>query len=226
MKRKHGSLWNNIKLIEIWHSFTFPTQKWEWHLEKSDHVTNPVLCWMLYLVAQLCLTLCNPMDCSLLGSSDLGDSPDKNTGVACHTLLQGIFSTQGSNPGLPHCMDSLPTESPGNPPLASCCTLPWFRWRLPCLALSQTETPHWPFICSLRMTGSFLLTFPLGSLHYLFCLYWFSPWNFSLVLCYIRSQFRHYLLRESLHQTVISKVPFCKHIPDHIPSPDNLISCL
>ena len=29
-------------------------------------------------------------------------SPDKNTGVGCHALLQGIFPTQGSNPGLPH----------------------------------------------------------------------------------------------------------------------------
>ena len=26
------------------------------------------------------------------------DSPDKNTGVGCHALLQGIFLTQGSNP--------------------------------------------------------------------------------------------------------------------------------
>ena len=31
------------------------------------------------------------------------DSPGKNTGVGCHSLLQGIFPTQGSNPGLPHC---------------------------------------------------------------------------------------------------------------------------
>ena len=31
-----------------------------------------------------------------------GDSPGKNTGVGCHVLLQGIFPTQGSNPGLPH----------------------------------------------------------------------------------------------------------------------------
>ena len=28
------------------------------------------------------------------------DSPGKNTGVGCHALLQGIFSTQGSNLGL------------------------------------------------------------------------------------------------------------------------------
>ena len=26
-----------------------------------------------------------------------GDSPDKNTGVGCHALLQGIFLTQGLN---------------------------------------------------------------------------------------------------------------------------------
>ena len=31
------------------------------------------------------------------------DSPGKSTGVGCHFLLQGIFPTQGSNPGLPHC---------------------------------------------------------------------------------------------------------------------------
>ena len=31
------------------------------------------------------------------------DSPGKNTGVGCHALLQGIFPTQGSNLGLPHC---------------------------------------------------------------------------------------------------------------------------
>ena len=31
------------------------------------------------------------------------DSPDKNTGVSCHFLLQSIFLNQGSNPGLLHC---------------------------------------------------------------------------------------------------------------------------
>ena len=47
-------------------------------------------------------TLCNPMDCSSPGSSVHGVSPGKNTGVGCHDLLQGIFPTQGSNPGLPN----------------------------------------------------------------------------------------------------------------------------
>ena len=54
------------------------------------------------LVSRLCLTLCDPMDCSPPGSSLHGDSPGKNTGVGCHVLLQGIFPTQGSNPDLPH----------------------------------------------------------------------------------------------------------------------------
>ena len=30
------------------------------------------------------------------------DPSSKNTGVGCHFLLQGIFPTQGSNPGLLH----------------------------------------------------------------------------------------------------------------------------
>ena len=54
------------------------------------------------LVTQLCLTLCDPRDCSPPGFSVHGDSPGRNTGVGCHSILQGIFPTQGSNPGLLH----------------------------------------------------------------------------------------------------------------------------
>ena len=71
---------------------------------------NAVLC----LVTQSCPTLCNPMDYSPLGSSVQGIFPGKNTGVGCHALLQGIFPTQGLNPGLPQA-DSLPSEPPGKP---------------------------------------------------------------------------------------------------------------
>ena len=35
------------------------------------------------------------------------DSPGKNTGMGSHFLLQGIFPTQGSNPGLLHCRQIL-----------------------------------------------------------------------------------------------------------------------
>jgi len=43
------------------------------------------------------------MDYSLPGSSVHGGSPGKDTGVGCHAFLQGIFPTQGSNPGLLQC---------------------------------------------------------------------------------------------------------------------------
>ena len=42
------------------------------------------------------------------------DFPGKSTGTGCHFLLQGIFLTQGLNPGLPHCRHTrLPSEPPG-----------------------------------------------------------------------------------------------------------------
>ena len=46
------------------------------------------------LVARLCPTLCNPMDCHLLGSSVHG-IPGKNTGVGSHSFLWGSFPTKG-----------------------------------------------------------------------------------------------------------------------------------
>ena len=72
-----------------------------WYLHPAVHLcVCPFPCalpWCLHpavhlcvcLVAQSCLTLCNPMACSLPDSSVHGDSPGKNTGVGCHALLQG-----------------------------------------------------------------------------------------------------------------------------------------
>ena len=51
---------------------------------------------------QLCLTLCDPLEYSLSGSSGPCNFAGKNTGVSCYVLLQGIFPTQGSNPSLLH----------------------------------------------------------------------------------------------------------------------------
>ena len=52
------------------------------------------------LVAQSCLTVCDPTDCGPPDSSVLGDSPGTNPGVGGHTLLQGVFLTQGLGLGL------------------------------------------------------------------------------------------------------------------------------
>ena len=48
-------------------------------------------------VAQMCLTLCDPMDCSPWNCSG------QNIGMGSFSFLQGIFPTQGSNPGFLHC---------------------------------------------------------------------------------------------------------------------------
>ena len=48
-------------------------------------------------VAQSCLILLIPWTCS-----PTRDSPGKNTGVGCHSLLQGIFPNQRLNTSLPH----------------------------------------------------------------------------------------------------------------------------
>ena len=42
------------------------------------------------------------------------NSPGKNTGVGCHSFLQGIFQTQGLNLGLLHCRRILYHLSHGN----------------------------------------------------------------------------------------------------------------
>ena len=56
-------------------------------------------------VAQSCPTLFDPIDCTLPGSSFHGIL--QATGVGCHFLLQGIFLTQGLNPGLLHSRQTL-----------------------------------------------------------------------------------------------------------------------
>ena len=56
------------------------------------------------------------------------NSPGKNTGVGSHSLCQGIFSTQGSNPDVLHCRQilSCPAGKPSYlcPPLSCLCQLP------------------------------------------------------------------------------------------------------
>ena len=77
--------------------YELPVTRW---LTSGDLGTaHDYSCAVLCLVTQLGPTLC---DLSLPGSSIHGDSPGKNTGMSCHVLLQGIFPTQESNPGLPH----------------------------------------------------------------------------------------------------------------------------
>ena len=71
---------------------------------------------MLCLVAQICLTLCDSMDCSPPGSSIHGNSPEKNTGVGCHALFRGNLPNPRTEPWSPALqVDSLPSETPQKP---------------------------------------------------------------------------------------------------------------
>ena len=54
------------------------------------------------LVSQLCVTLCNPVDCSPPGSSVHGTLQARKLEWAAITLLLGIFLIQESNAGLLH----------------------------------------------------------------------------------------------------------------------------
>ena len=47
------------------------------------------------------------------------NSPGQNTGMGCLSLLQGIFPTQGSNPGLLHCRQILYQLSHQGSPLST-----------------------------------------------------------------------------------------------------------
>jgi len=48
------------------------------------------------------------------------DSPGSNTGVGCHSLLQGIFPTQGLNLGLLHCRQIYHLSNQGSPYIYRC----------------------------------------------------------------------------------------------------------
>ena len=62
-------------IIKTWKQ---PKVKWKW---------KSLSCVQFFAT----LGLCSPWN-----------SPGQNTGVGCLSILQGIFPTQGSNPGLPH----------------------------------------------------------------------------------------------------------------------------
>ena len=87
------------------------------HLAIYVHTTHT-----MYLCAkslQSCPTLCNPMDCSLWGSSECEESPGKSIAMSCLCPPPGNLSNPGIEPVL-LCLqhwqaDSLPIVPPGKP---------------------------------------------------------------------------------------------------------------
>ena len=91
------------------------------HFSHSQLGSSPlrqfrVVCAMLYLVAQLCLTLCDLMDCSHQAPLSMGILQARILEWAAIFLLQGILPTPGIEPRSPALQaDSLPFELPGKP---------------------------------------------------------------------------------------------------------------
>ena len=92
------------------------------------------------------------------------DLPGKNTGVGCHSLLQGIFLTQGSNPGLLQCRQILYQLShQGTNPIFFFLAAPWSMWDLSFLTRYQTpsspalEVQSYPLDCQASPIKSYFL---------------------------------------------------------------------
>ena len=80
----------SFNIIQLFsRNMTCPKWLWPW--------LNKVYCWCCCLATKLCLTLCDPIDCSPPCSSIHKIFQGKNTGVDCHFLLQRIFLNHGLN---------------------------------------------------------------------------------------------------------------------------------
>ena len=100
-------------LLIMWHRISYISTMRKWSLWKMhpDSLQSPesVLCAAIRLtkkkseVTQSCPTLCDPMDCSLPGSSVHRILRARILEGVSHALLQEIFPTQESNWCLLHC---------------------------------------------------------------------------------------------------------------------------
>jgi len=106
----------------------------------------------------------------------------KNTSVACHFLLQGIFLTQGSNPHLPcllHCRQILHHWAPGKALPTAQFRLPWWLWWWKfCLKYKRPRFNPWvkkiPWGMDTRIP---ILVFLPGKSHGQKILVGYTPWG-------------------------------------------------
>ena len=93
-------------------------------------------------VTQSCLTLSDPMDCSLPGSSEHGIFPGKSTGVGCHCLLLIKMRGMLKDPWRSGPKYSLAPMAPGvliRLYVTTILALFWpIHWNVPCSSLPQS----------------------------------------------------------------------------------------
>ena len=78
----------------------------QFSVDGQFYVVFPPYC-LKWIVSSLMLNSLWPLELQPTGLLYPWDFPGKNTGVGCHFLLQGIFSTQRSDLGLPHCRQTV-----------------------------------------------------------------------------------------------------------------------
>ena len=136
----------------------------------------------------------------------------QNTGVGSLSLLQGIFPTQGSNPGIPHCRGILhQLNHKGSPrilewvayPISSGSSRPRDWTGVSCIscgfltnwAVRETMVKvsflHWHFFSSLNLLISLIYFFhpftPFSSGNHLFvlCIYYSVPVLLCVFICFV-----------------------------------------
>ena len=92
--------WRGPPLCGVW-GWSFCPKVWAWRQLVGAGVLTPVGAPSVMKWSESCSVVSASLQPHGLYSP--WNSPSQNTGVGSHPFLQGIFSTQGSNPGLPHC---------------------------------------------------------------------------------------------------------------------------
>ena len=110
----HGSSWSlktsleNSQVVQ-WLDSIHPLQ--EARVQSLVRELRSYMPWHVKVkVAQSCLTLCDPIDCTVHGIIQA-----RVLEYVSLSLLQRLFPTQGSNPGLPHCRQILTSWATGKP---------------------------------------------------------------------------------------------------------------
>ena len=99
---------------------------------QTHSISEECVCVCVCMCAVVSRLFATPWTAARQSSSVHGNSPDKNPGVGCHFLLQGIFLTQGLDPHVvsPALQaDSLSLSHRGNPGRCYCAR--FCRWENP-----------------------------------------------------------------------------------------------
>ena len=133
-------------------------------------------------VAQSCPILCDPMDCSLLGSSGHGIFQARI--LECSWRRKGIFPTQGLNSYLLRCRQTLLSETPENPWCSGVLFNRWCAFLMCLLLLSQLPPPPPPSnsLCLFSHSEFYSQSefdFEEGTELITYMFIWSSPWKES-----------------------------------------------